>query len=314
MKILIFDHSKSKAKIEKAMTVVAKYSSVPLTWNIIELAPDNARFEKKETKKGYYAIDKAWFRDTYSVRARGYDFCVAYFSKTQWKKLQKKNKSAAESVEHNYGVSEIALSGSLVKRSSRPLAPKVNESEFVVRLLHEMCHGMFDHKLKVKDVTHEYHYEKKNLLDAIKLWNKKKLTNREKLYVSALVCLGKDATPNDLVPDELACAETVNAIHKYAFWFEIGGGASTYQMYKALLSHKDFIKVDQPMAGDIVISPTGYGNGKLSNGHVGIVGANDTIMSNSSKTGTFESNYTLVSWKKRYVTLGGYPMHYFRRV
>lgn len=138
--------------------------------------------------------------------------------------------------------------------------------------------------------------------------------NRLILFATAVKCLGTDASPNDLAPDEVGCAETVNAIHKKAFGFEIGGKLSTYQMYSALQKSKYFIKVDQPLEGDIVISPTGYGNGNLKNGHVGIKGEYDKIMSNASATGTFEENYTMKSWKERYVDKGGYPMHFFRRV
>ncbi len=137
---------------------------------------------------------------------------------------------------------------------------------------------------------------------------------RSMLYLTAISCLGKDASPNDIAPDEYGCAETVNAIHKIAFGAEIGGDVSTYRLYAALLSHKRFIGVDVPDKGDIVISPTGYGNGKMTNGHVGIVSEGGRIMSNSSDSGLFLENYTLESWKLKYVVGGGYPMKFFRRV
>lgn len=135
-----------------------------------------------------------------------------------------------------------------------------------------------------------------------------------RFYIIAVSCLGSDASPNDIAPDEYGCAETINAIHKKVFGFEIGGGLSTYLLYNVLLTSKYFIKIDSPKAGDIVISPTGYGNGKLSNGHVGIVGKENVIMSNDSATGLFLENYTLDKWRARYVALGGYPMAYFRRI
>lgn len=138
--------------------------------------------------------------------------------------------------------------------------------------------------------------------------------NRLILFSAAVKSLGTDASPNDVAPDEYGCAETVNEIHKKAFGFQIGGTVSTYNLYSALKNSKLFIKVDQPLEGDVVISPTGYGNGKLKNGHVGIVGGSDLIMSNDSATGMFLENYTIDSWRKRYVDTGGYPMHYFRRV
>lgn len=138
---------------------------------------------------------------------------------------------------------------------------------------------------------------------------------RSKLYLTALSFLGTDASPNDIAPDEFGCAETVNAIHKKAFGVEIGGDVSTYRLYKALLNHSRFIGVDDPLLGDIVISPTGYGNGKLPNGHVGIVSAGRMIMSNSSSSnGLFIENFDLDSWKTKYVDVGGYPMRFFRRI
>jgi hypothetical protein len=39
-------------------------------------------------------------------------------------------------------------------------------------------------------------------------------------------------------------------------------------MYLALPNNKKLAKVTSPIKGDIVMSPTGYGNGYVSNGHV----------------------------------------------
>lgn len=136
------------------------------------------------------------------------------------------------------------------------------------------------------------------------------------LFAVALKYIGTDASPNDVAPDELGCAETVYDILQTAFPLNVGFPfvISTSKLYDALKISSKYIKIDQPLEGDIVISPTGYGNGNLSNGHVGIKGEGDKIMSNDSSTGLFKENYTMADWKKRYVTLGGYPMVYFRRV
>ena len=139
-------------------------------------------------------------------------------------------------------------------------------------------------------------------------------SNRSKVYIAAVSCLGTDASPNDIAPDEVGCAETVNAIHKKAFGYEIGGGVSTNQLYKALISHSKFIGVDSPLEGDVIISPTGYGNGKLTNGHTGVMGKNGVIMSNDSSTGLFKENFTLESWRSYYGSRGGYPVKFFRRI
>lgn len=139
-------------------------------------------------------------------------------------------------------------------------------------------------------------------------------SNRSRLYIAAVSVLGTDASPNDIAPDELGCAETVNAIHRKAFGYEIGGTVSTSQLYKALLKHSKFIAVDSPLEGDVIISPTGYGNGKLSNGHTGIMGKDKIIMSNDSATGLFKENFTLDSWRGYYASRGGYPVKIFRRI
>ncbi len=162
------------------------------------------------------------------------------------------------------------------------------------------------------NVTPAYGYVGVKTLFALNM----KLTknNRENFWASAQSYLGTDVTPNDLVPDEVGCAEAVNEVHYKTFGQYIGGGASTYNLYACLNASKDFIRVDTPLYGDIVISPTGYGNGKLSNGHVGIVSKDNKIMSNNSFNGYFEENYTVDSWRKRYVDVGGYPMVYFRKI
>lgn len=140
--------------------------------------------------------------------------------------------------------------------------------------------------------------------------------NRLMLFATAIRYLGTDASPNDVAPDELACAETVYDILAKAFPLNVGFPflVSTSKLYDALRTSPKYMKMDQPLEGDIVISPTGYGNGNLSNGHVGIKGEGDRIMSNSSDSGKFEENYSMEGWKMRYVNKGGYPMLYFRRI
>lgn len=122
-------------------------------------------------------------------------------------------------------------------------------------------------------------------------------TRREKLYDTAYKCLGIDASPRDTAPDELACAETVNAVYKQAFGTEIGGDVSTLRMYQALKAHKDFVETSSPLNGDIIISPTTLA--RVPVGHVGIVGKWQ-VMSNNSYTGKWEAHYTLESWRLRY--------------
>lgn len=143
--------------------------------------------------------------------------------------------------------------------------------------------------------------------------NPEGLNNREKLYYKALSYLGKDASPNDVAPDELGCAESVNDIHKACFGFPIGGDVSTYRMYQALMNSPFFTFVTSPLRGDVIISPTGWGNGSIP-GHCGIMGDNGVIYSNNSKTGNFDSHHTLETWKARYQQIGNFPIMFFRRI
>ena len=134
----------------------------------------------------------------------------------------------------------------------------------------------------------------------------------EIIYNEALRCLGRDISPKE---NEFACAESVNSVVMFALGTPVGGGTSTALMYQALQNKKRFKKVDEPLRGDIVISPTGYSRFRkppFRNGHVGIVSDSDKIMSNDSATSLWKQNYTLTTWKARYQTKGGYPMDFFR--
>lgn len=140
---------------------------------------------------------------------------------------------------------------------------------------------------------------------------------QELLYDYSLTMLGKDASPADIAPDEYGCAETVcDVIHGCFGDFPLEGGTiiSTTELYKRLKKHPKFSQVTDFGPGDILVSPTGYGNGGLANGHTGIVGKNNVIMSNSSDTGLFSQNYTIDTWIARYRKIGGFPLYFFRRI
>lgn len=129
----------------------------------------------------------------------------------------------------------------------------------------------------------------------------------QQLYDMAKSLLGQNLCGDQ---HELGCALTVNAIFKKAFGEEIGGGASTADMYKAIIDDNTrFQRVNIPITGSIIISPTGMGNGKIP-GHVGIV-ANYGILSNDSSTGLLAEEFTLKSWYNYYQEYGGIKTYYF---
>jgi len=138
--------------------------------------------------------------------------------------------------------------------------------------------------------------------------------NRVLLYAKALSFLGVDASPIDIAPDDYGCADSVTGVIKSVFPLSIKGSISTAELYTQLVNSQEFFKPKDIKPGDIIISPTGKGKtGNIKNGHVGIVGENDEIMSNSSATGLWTTNFTMDSWIKKYRKQGGYPIFIFRK-
>jgi len=137
---------------------------------------------------------------------------------------------------------------------------------------------------------------------------------RQLIYRTALDTIGVDASPNDLAPDEFGCAESVSLILNRAIGFPTITG--TYTLNQRLQSDRRFAPTNTPRPGDIIISPTGMrlGPSKINNGHVGIVGNNNSIMSNDSYTGKWMANYTIDTWRKRYQQDGKYPVFFYTLV
>ena len=133
--------------------------------------------------------------------------------------------------------------------------------------------------------------------------------NSIRVYNMAAANLGKNLCTNG----ELGCAETVNRIFKMALGEEIGGGASTFNMMPFLKDMLRFKEVtpDLALPGDVIISPTNFGNGKLAHGHVGIV-AKYGILSNSSADGRLHEVYDMATWTSYYHDVGGFPVRIFR--
>lgn len=141
------------------------------------------------------------------------------------------------------------------------------------------------------------------------------MTQRELLHEYAVSCIGKDMSPSY---QELACADSVNRIARNALGEPIGGGASTFEMHKALnrFSFKyrgwRFVKIPVHKAepGDIIISPTPANRRFI--GHVGILTRFERVISNNSSTGLMDTFYDLNMWRQRYVDKGGLPMEAYR--
>ena len=145
------------------------------------------------------------------------------------------------------------------------------------------------------------------------------LTNPNVLfYQMARTFLGRDASPSDEAPDELGCVDTVEEIYQALFGVYIAGHKtlSTTVLYKKLNASPLWERTATPEEGSIIISPSGYSTKGYTHGHVGIVGENNIIMSNSSfppNKGMFLENFTVDSWKRYYRAALGFPVYYFRR-
>ncbi|MER9414031.1 hypothetical protein [Mesorhizobium sp. M0589] len=94
----------------------------------------------------------------------------------------------------------------------------------------------------------------------------------------------------------LACAWAVNEVARRALRRPIGGGLSTASMYLVLKAKHQPVKRADAIPGNIIISPTEGAN----IGHVGIVGDNGQIYSNSSSLQKFYNKYTLDTWQAHY--------------
>ena len=139
-------------------------------------------------------------------------------------------------------------------------------------------------------------------------------TQGEKVYQTALSFIGKDASPNDEAPDEFGCAESVSTILLKSGCI-IPIFLSTSELNVFLLKSPNWALIASPRRGDVIMSPTGMGgkNG-VNHGHTGIMLSPTLIASNNSATGSFEQNYTLDSWTRRYKIKGNYPILFYRRL
>lgn len=137
-------------------------------------------------------------------------------------------------------------------------------------------------------------------------------SNREKLYDFAITFLNTDPTPKDEQPDEYACVHSLTTILKlYLPDFPIMTYTPTF--LTKLKGDSRFRPTNEFKEGNIIISPTGFGNGSVV-GHTGIIGLNGEILSNSSATGLWSNKYTTLSWIDRYSRTGGLPVYLFELI
>jgi len=144
--------------------------------------------------------------------------------------------------------------------------------------------------------------------------NSPKMPPSEHLYRVAVSFLNTDASPLDKADDEVGCAESVSNILQTAFGdFPIEIELATWILNKKLDTHSKFKRTLDLDCGNIIISPTGSGNGS-TRGHVGIIGKDGKIMSSESATGLWKENYSIDTWVSRYRHKGGMPVFVYKRI
>ena len=136
------------------------------------------------------------------------------------------------------------------------------------------------------------------------------MSNRERLLSEAKKWLGKDASPYNYASQELGCAESVCSILKHSVARDFPLELATWLLNTLLRKDKRFKSTLALSPGNIILSPSFSGNGKIR-GHVGIIGENGTIMSADSGTGIWKENYNIQTWVTRYRKLGGFPIYVF---
>lgn len=204
---------------------------------------------------------------------------------------------------------------------------KNNHWVMIYRIDDEGIHIFDSYDLTKKTLTHDHYIKlakriyvnKKNKSGLIKQRNILQVILDTLMFRKSLLSviessLGTDASPNDLAPDELGCAETVTTILKQVHP-DTPILVGTWALYEYLQNAKNgWSKLQEPEEGCIVISPTGLGK-KGTHGHVGFVLRDNVIASNSSwpnTLGKFLKNFTVDKWISYYGAMN-YPVYYFKK-
>lgn len=117
-------------------------------------------------------------------------------------------------------------------------------------------------------------------------------TAAERLVEAGVAALGMDMTPDDKVPDEVACVAQLVAIVPAEFGLS---RSLTYtpNLKNALDANPKFKRVQDPHRGTIVVSVT---EGE-QHGHCGLYLEDDSIASNNSNNGKWEVNFNRAKWR-----------------
>ena len=112
---------------------------------------------------------------------------------------------------------------------------------------------------------------------------------------------------------DTGCVMALKIIVKRALGIELCQSDHTADLYRFLSASPNFVKIERPEKGCVVLNPTGFGNGKIR-GHTGIW-TKDGVMSNDSRKGlegVWRLNYSHQYWIGWFEQAGGIPTYYFR--
>lgn len=329
MKFQVYSMTKSDKVEQSIKDALAYFKKIEVNFSKVEYV------KSKESDKSLYEVVLSWalskLRPTKSLRT---DFLATFDIKDADGLILFVDKSKAKEDESLFGQNTFWINGKPyieVYVSSKFYKVWVAEdgsfgegytsnkigsirTQVSQTLIHEVMHA-YSGFIKVPDILHPFIEE--GQFDAYEHYlavNTKPMFE-SKIFNVAFQLVGQDVTPRDVVPDVVACAETVSTIiNKVLNDFPVIPG--TYTLAERLKSDKRFERIDQPEKGAILIYPTGTGNGNVSNGHVFICdefnGGATKLYSNSSANGIFTQNYTYDSARKYYLSKGGFAELIFR--
>jgi hypothetical protein len=273
---------------------------------------DLKELKTKKHKSGRNIIDHDWFQTNLTDKAPGYQAVGLHLLPKDRSRLKLDGSIHGQHIGDRDDVNEYFVCASTQK-------------DFDKRVLHEE-----GHEYETDDIVlHHYSaggnfkefYRRIILMLKLKFLQLQlaQLLMRKPLSKFIQDAIGHDASPSDLAPDELGCAESVSTIlHSYEFGrFDIV--TYTLTLYDILRKRPDYEQITIPEPNAIILSPTTMGNDKFP-GHTGFVrrfeNGDWVIASNNSfgtNKGKFTDNMTLKGWTKRYAKEGGFPVFFFRK-
>lgn len=132
-------------------------------------------------------------------------------------------------------------------------------------------------------------------------------TLNEKFLKICLEALDTEVTPQDKVPDYVACAEVISTLIKKVLP-DFPVISSTKDLDTKLFMDKRFKRITEPERGAIVISPRTTN----VNGHVGTFITSEKIASNTSKDGIFRGNYLWNEWIREFKDRRGLKIYLYQ--